>query len=946
MEVLDMHFSRRFVGVIVALLMIIASIPTISFADVADAPATTDTSASQSQSVESTDTGAISDETAGDESSTTTQTPSKARAGNTPGQSSAVAAATDLVYNGQSQTLVTGGSSSTTYSLTRNGRFTSTKPSGTDAGEYTVYYKSGNNSSGGAGIGGGNTTQSVTVTIAKASVTTPSSVASKVYNGETQTADTAAIPLNYKGDDDMYTITNNGGKNVGSYNVVYSLTSKTNYKWSTTDSSNDITDTFTITKAEIAAPTSVASKVYNGETQTADIDQIPNNYEGVPAYTVTNEGGTDVGTYDVVYSLTDKDNYKWSTGDSEDITLTFSITQKEVATPQVNDKVYTGELITASISSSLYTAYKDEGGTNIGDYAVTLQLNDSKNYKWANPDADDPALTTVSYKITQATNKWVAEPTISDWVYGSTANTPDFAAKFGTESAVIQYKGVNEPDSAYTKQAPTNAGEYVVKVTIPGDENYTELTSEPVTFTIAPKPITDASIVLGGGPLVYNGTLQTVAIASVTLDGQNVTYNVDGNQAENAGNYTLTITGTGNYTGTATADYTIEKAVLTIATVAASKGYGEEEPDYELSVTGLAANDAMLSLVSREDGETVGEYNFNVEVKNINRNDLTNWDFHSTKDNYEISVDYTNKFTITKNSGVTIDTTVTDEDGNKITTKVNDENFTTEKIIKYADGNTTVIKYSTDGTFTSVTTDAAGNTIQTIDADGNVTDITYNEDGSIVKETTNADGKLVQKIEIDADGNVTTTDYDLTNEDIDRVVTIVSATGETTKLTYTPNGSYIMENYDPTLIEGDRSTYNGGSALTFHSDDAIVNFLKVLVDGQEVSEDNYILSEGSIIVELSKDYLDTLAVGTHDIAIVSTNGEATGTFNVAKQTLTGSADNGSVSQKAEISNTSTSKATDGTAKTGDSLDVALPMMALLLSLVGAAWCCRRKDVDC
>ena len=85
----------------------------------------------------------------------------------------------------------------------------------------------------------------------------------------------------------------------------------------------------------------IASKVYNGETQTAS---VPEN----AGYTVTtNAGGTDVGEYPVVLTLTDPDKYEWNNPDEDDatrVTLRFGITvaANEITTISVGEKVVYG----------------------------------------------------------------------------------------------------------------------------------------------------------------------------------------------------------------------------------------------------------------------------------------------------------------------------------------------------------------------------------------------------------------------------------------------------------------------------------------------------------------------------------------------------------------------------------------------------------------------------
>ena len=73
-------------------------------------------------------------------------------------------------------------------------------------------------------------------------------------------------------------------------------------------------------KTQLETPT-IASQVYTGSKLTAVVPQN-DGYE-----IVSNEGGTDVGEYDVVLKLSDETNYEWVTPDSDDatkVTLKFA----------------------------------------------------------------------------------------------------------------------------------------------------------------------------------------------------------------------------------------------------------------------------------------------------------------------------------------------------------------------------------------------------------------------------------------------------------------------------------------------------------------------------------------------------------------------------------------------------------------------------------------------
>ena len=84
----------------------------------------------------------------------------------------------------------------------------------------------------------------------------------------------------------------------------------------------------------------------------------------------------------------------------------------------------------------------------------------------------------------------------------------------------------------------------------------------------------------------------------------------------------------------------------------------------------------------------------------------------------------------------------------------------------------------------------------------------------------------------------------------------------------------------PEMIEGTNQSVEQGKAAVFRSSAELRDFIKVLIDGVEISRDKYTLTEGSTIVTLSGEFIKTLSVGKHTLSIVSTNGSADTEFNV------------------------------------------------------------------
>ncbi|MBE6852434.1 MAG: hypothetical protein E7505_03010 [Ruminococcus sp.] len=150
-----------------------------------------------------------------------------------------------------------------------------------------------------------------------------------------------------------------------------------------------------------------------------------------------------------------------------------------------------------------------------------------------------------------------------------------------------------------------NAGTAQAVITAKGDFYRGEVTVE---FTIDPVDVSKAQI-NSGDTLTYNGTEQTQTVESVVVNSITLTeedYDIKGNTAVDAGDYILDIIGKGNFTGTASAKWSIEKAVPEVVPVVPegkyTKGDNLPEIDYKSSITG-----SIAWLTELSDGLSDGE---------------------------------------------------------------------------------------------------------------------------------------------------------------------------------------------------------------------------------------------------------------------------------------------------------------------------------------------------
>ena len=135
--------------------------------------------------------------------------------------------------------------------------------------------------------------------------------------------------------------------------------------------------------------------------------------------------------------------------------------------------------------------------------------------------------------------------------------------------------------------------------------------------------------------------------------------------------------------------------------------------------------------------------------------------------------------------------------------------------------------------------------------------------------------------------------------------------------------------------------------MSFTSNAAYSDFIRVELDGSELSEEYYEKAEGSIIITLDADYVATLPAGEHTIGIVSESGTATTTFTVAEKAAPGTSDDSNKDNSSNKDNGSKTDAEDS-AKTGDDTNLALWFTLMLLSgagITGVTVYTRRKRTN-
>jgi hypothetical protein len=145
------------------------------------------------------------------------------------------------------------------------------------------------------------------------------------------------------------------------------------------------------------------------------------------------------------------------------------------------------------------------------------------------------------------------------------------------------------------------------------------------------------------------------------------------------------------------------------------------------------------------------------------------------------------------------------------------------------------------------------------------------------------------------DGSYTINDYQYDSSNTSNMIGWVTTTGDANGNTTTYTRSFDADGYYTTspltlaFKQGDGSAYDGSNYLVFEINDDYYNFKSASVDGVKLLEgdawnigtDNAL----SCVLILYSEYLDTLADGTHTLAITTGNGTVSATFT------TGNAEN-------------------------------------------------------
>ena len=144
------------------------------------------------------------------------------------------------------------------------------------------------------------------------------------------------------------------------------------------------------------------------------------------------------------------------------------------------------------------------------------------------------------------------------------------------------------------------------------------------------------------------------------------------------------------------------------------------------------------------------------------------------------------------------------------------------------------------------------------------------------------------------------------------------------------------------VLSGDKGVFEKtvDNALSIRIDHEFTENVRVEVDGKEVDKTNYKVTKGSTVVTFNKEYLESLAVGNHEVKVYFEDGIATSTITVKEK------DQAVIKEtpKEEKGTVNENKKESKKVNTGDDTNILGVSLLLVGSLVGLIYLRKKKIV--
>ena len=667
---------------------------------------------------------------------------------------------------------------------------------------------------------------------------------------------------------------------------------------------------------------------------------------GTATVTITDVAG---GNYNVSGSTTftiDKGTYTGTVGKTVNIIKNRSTAQTGTLTAA---NFFTEEAVPeGAVISNVESTLDEDVVKHLAFYqdARKISYTSAENITSAIDQTCTVTISSANYQDIQATLTFhptdketvtISGLTYTEKTYDGSAIQPTGTLKVSGDKVPVNdlkvtYTGIG--DTTYNgTDAPTDAGTYQVTYKVREDnDNY--IGEKTYTFTISPKAVT-ADMIGAMADETYTGspiTPQPVVTDGNTIltSGTDFAFSYDTNT--DAGAATLTITGKGNYTGTANQKFTIKPKDISSATIRLHNNsfiYDGIAKKVEIASVTLGENTNTLTLTSPTDydikaGNTFTSANDAITLTiagkgNYTGTAATTWQITKASPvlgNFDVSQNLSTPLTYDgtpktvtaqpRNGVIGMGAVTVCYEGSNGTTYARSETApanagTYQVILSVVEGKNYTEAEITAGTLTIEKADLTVEDVteffeytktgtQTINLAELVPGATNYAPGTY----TGDNGILTGDLTIDATGLMKFTLSALTIGNIDDKVTVpVTITSENYKDVTVNVTIYISPEYR--IIDGAGSswTQNTTGTVVIRGNGEYDRFRAVKVDGKVIAPANYYKKAGSTIITLKAEYLKTLATGSHTFAIVWDNGIAGTSFTVAANTSGNSSGNNS-----------------------------------------------------
>ena len=436
-------------------------------------------------------------------------------------------AKTGLKYNESAQTLIDAGSSSTgtiQYKLD-SGSYSTSLPTATNVGTYTVYYRV---------IGDANhndvAEQSLSVTIAKGDLSVSASPYSGTYDANAHgisvscTTSGAVVTYSSTGANNSYSSTNPTYTDVNTYTTYYKV-EKASYN----TVSGSLTVTINKASGSVTAPTAKTGLKYNESAQTlinagSSTTGTIQYKVGSGSYSTALPTATNVGTYTVYYKVVGDANHN------------------DVVEQSLSVTIANGDL---SVSASPYSGTYDANAHGISVSCTTSgasitysSTGASNSYSSTNPTYTNASTYTTYYKVEKTGYNTVSGSltvTIGKANGSITAPTAKSGLKYNGSGQNLVNAGASSTGTVYYKLSTssswstsipqgTNVGTYTVQYYAAESTNYNATSTGSVNVTISNGDLSVSASAYSG---TYDGRAHGISV-SCTTSGAVVTYSSTG----------------------------------------------------------------------------------------------------------------------------------------------------------------------------------------------------------------------------------------------------------------------------------------------------------------------------------------------------------------------------------------------------------------------------------